>query len=544
MAPSIWSSGTTSSASVVAVAWRSPFEAVAETVGREADRERVGARDTEPGRRIGPADEHRLTGAARDRPLDDADHAQAEGVAGRGRDRHDVAERETEPLGQGDRDDRRAAGVEGREGRRPVARGEGEPPVGVEIRADDRRGIRPAALDGDVEGADRADPGDTRHRVAEVVGDALVGRDRSDGGQQEVARDHVVDPAGGGRACVLADAAERDDHGQADGQGAEGQRGPAAIAHDRAARETLFDAHDERERDARDAGHRRQEERDEQRRAEQDGVDRQALDDGGAAGGARQDHDTDDGDDREDDGQPAQSRGAGRARIEMRPERLDRLDAARPAGRFDGGREGHPDADEQGQDDALDRHDRSLEADRPDGAHGRHDGRGEDEADGHAHDRADDAQDERLAEHEGHDLATAGARGAQEADLADPFRDGHRQRVEDQERAREQGDGGDERGGHREVGRGGAQGRRDVGGGRQDVRLGGEAGLEGGLGRAPAGAVGQPDVDARDGRAAEHGLRGPQRDDHRPPVGVGDGSVAGDDPDDPVGDCSRRCPRW
>ena len=73
---------------------------------------------------------------------------------------------------------------------------------------------------------------------------------------------------------MLADATERDDHRQADGQGAERQRRPAAVADDRAPRETLLDAHDERERDARETGHRRQQERDEERGAEQDRVDR------------------------------------------------------------------------------------------------------------------------------------------------------------------------------------------------------------------------------------------------------------------------------
>ena len=101
---------------------------------------------------------------------------------------------------------------------------------------------------------DRADPGDARDVRGRSAGDALVRGDRPDRGQDELARDDVGDPAGGRRAGVLADAAERDDHGQADGQGAEGQRGPAAVADDRAAGEPLLDAEDERERDARRSG--------------------------------------------------------------------------------------------------------------------------------------------------------------------------------------------------------------------------------------------------------------------------------------------------
>ena len=131
--------------------------------------------------------------------------------------------------------------------------------------------------------------------------------------------------------------------------------------------------------------------------------------------------------------------------------------------------------------------------------------------------RTDDAEDERLGEHERHDLAATRAGGPQQADLADPFGDGHRQRVEDQERAGEQGDRGDQRGRRLEVG-----GRRAQRGGQvlrrgQDVRLRGQARLERGDDRRPGRAGAEADVDAASRRLVEDGLGGLQRDDDRPP---------------------------
>ena len=57
------------------------------------------------------------------------------------------------------------------------------------------------------------------------------------------------------------------------------------------------------------------------------------------------------------------------------------------------------------------------------------------------------------------DLAAGGAGRAQQPDLAGPLGDGHRQGVEDQERAAEQRERGDQRGGRLEVGRRGAERR-------------------------------------------------------------------------------------
>ena len=114
--------------------------------------------------------------ATRDGPLDDADDAQVEGAAGRGRDGDDVTDREVEPLGEADREDRRATGIERRERRAAVAGDEGQPAVGVEVRAGRPRRHRcgcPATATSNMPiGLTRATPG---HRVEDVVGDAFVG---------------------------------------------------------------------------------------------------------------------------------------------------------------------------------------------------------------------------------------------------------------------------------------------------------------------------------------------------------------------------------
>ncbi len=70
--------------------------------------------------------------------------------------------------------------------------------------------------------------------------------------------------------------------------------------------------------------------------------------------------------------------------------------------------------------------------------------------------------DEGLDEDERGELTAGRARGAEQAELADPFHDGHRERVEDEERPGEQGDRGDQGGRGREVtGRGAQRRRRD-----------------------------------------------------------------------------------
>ena len=117
----------------------------------------------------------------------------------------------------------------------------------------------------------------------------------------------------------------------------------------------------------------------------------------------------------------------------------------------------------------------------------------------------------RLDEDEALDLAAGRAGRPQQADLADALDDGHREGVEDEERAGEQGDRGDQRGRRLEVGRRGAQRGGEVRGRGEDVRLDGERDLEGGgdtaavarraRGRCPPGS--RPVV-------AEDGLRRPR----------------------------------
>ena len=222
-----------------------------------------------------------------------------------------------------------------------------QPAVVGHVGADDRGRVGARPVERDVEGGDRADPGDARDVAGQVGLDAFVLGDRPDRGHDELARDDVGDPAGGRGAGVLADAAEGDDHRQPDGQAAEGQRRAAAIAHDRAAREALLEAEQERERRAGDPGDGGQHERDEQGGDEQDRVDDEGLDDAGRGPGARQDDDADERDDDEHGGQPAQPGVARGRQVEPRPERLDRLDAAGAAGRLEGGGEGHADPDER-----------------------------------------------------------------------------------------------------------------------------------------------------------------------------------------------------
>ena len=221
MAPSIRSSGTTSRAS-----W--PADARSASLGRggaagvEADGEDVGAGDAETVGRVAPADEHRLAGRARDGALDDARRCAGRGPSRRPSARVSVWPTvEAEPLGEGRRDDRRAAGVEGRERGRPVAGDEpSRPSAAMSAPTTAAASVRvPSSATSNV--AMRADPGDAGDGAGEVGHDALVRRDRPDGGQDELARDDVGDPAGGGGAGVLADAAEGDDHRQPDGQAAE-----------------------------------------------------------------------------------------------------------------------------------------------------------------------------------------------------------------------------------------------------------------------------------------------------------------------------------
>jgi hypothetical protein len=156
------------------------------------------------------------------------------------RHRQDLVDGQAEAGGQPGRDDRRTAGVERGERRIAVAVDEASRPsaamsapttAAASVRTPSRATSKVAI------GLTRATPG----RAGQVLGDALVLGDRADRGQDELARDDVGDPAGGRGAGVLPDPAERDDHRQPDRQAAEGQRGPAPVADDGAAGEPLLE---------------------------------------------------------------------------------------------------------------------------------------------------------------------------------------------------------------------------------------------------------------------------------------------------------------
>ncbi len=161
--------------------------------------------------------------------------------------------------------------------------------------------------------------------------------------------------------------------------------------------------------------------------------------------------------------QPAQPRPARRRRVDPVAQGLDRRDRAGPSGGLDGG------GDRDAERDRDHRHDRgrarvdSLERDRRDRPQvDRHQLR-EEQAGADSDDATKKAEDHGLDDDECHELATGRARCPEQAELADPLGDGHRQRVEDQEGAHEQGDGGDQRRGRAEVRGRAAQGARDVG---------------------------------------------------------------------------------
>ena len=91
---------------------------------------------------------------------------------------------------------------------------------------------------------------------------------------------------------------------------------------------------------------------------------------------------------------------------------------------------------------------------------------------------------------------TRGAGSTEQAELAQAFDDGHRERVEDQEGAGEQGDRGDERRRRREVAGRRLHRRRDVARRGDDVRLAEQSRLERVDDRDGIGAGCQVEVDA------------------------------------------------
>ena len=200
-------------------------------------------------------------------------------------------------------------------------------------------------------------------------------------------------------------------------------------------------------------------------------VDRDRADRPGRASVARPDQQTGKGDRHEHDDEPAQP-GAPRGRhVQTRPHRLDRGDPGGPAGRFEGGCQRDEDPDGDGGRRIEERQLRALERHRADRAEVRDHRRREQRTEQDPDRRTDEPDGERLGQDERADLDAGRPGGPQQPDLAEPLDDRHRERVEDQERAGEQGDRGDHRGRGLEVGGGGPQRVGEVLGRRNDIRF-------------------------------------------------------------------------
>ena len=320
-------------------------------------------------------------------------------------------------------------------------------------------------------------PGEVAQRLVE----ALVGRAREDRGHDEVAGHDVGDPGAGRRAGVLPDAAEGDDHGQADGQRPDRQRRAAAVAQDRGPGEALLEPGDERERGARPPGRgragrtartarragawRRRRARERARRRRPSAARRTGRPRRPCAKTAT-----------------SQRRRARRAlgrSIRALSASTGGMRPARRAG-LQGRREGHGEPDREGGEGALGGDARVPAAARRRPSRPRRAMTAARTAPSSTPiSGPDDADGQGLDEDERGQLAAGRAGRAQQAELADPLDDGHRERVEDEERAREQGDRRDERGRGREVTGRGAHRGPEVARRREHVRLGEQRRLEG-----------------------------------------------------------------
>ena len=379
-----WISGkvTTSRAASAAVDARS-VPGRRRGIGLEADREGIGAEHPEAVDGIVPADEHRLAAAAGQRSFGDPDDAQRQdGAVDRG-DIHGLVEGEAQASGQTLRHDGRAAFVQGREGRSPVARQEDEPSVRGQVGARHGRAIRSVGPHGDVE---RPDLGHTGHarRLGEGRRHTLVGGDGPDRGRDDVTRDDVGDPGAGGDPCVLADRTEGHDGRKPDRERPDGQDRAAPVTGQRPTGQALLEAEQQRERRTSEATEWPQDERQQERRGEQDRVHGERPADTGVTDPTRPDEQAGDGHRDEDDDQPAQAGAPGGGAFGSAPQGLDRRDAAGPTRRPQGGRQGHRDPDDERRDDGRDRHLGGIDGhvtDRPDpGDHHRREHRSEDDA--------------------------------------------------------------------------------------------------------------------------------------------------------------------
>ena len=365
--------------------------------------------------------------------------------------------RQAEPVRDGPRDDRRPRR---RRGRRAPRRGRRHERAAGRRRRGRRRRPRPrrsrTPSTGDVERRDRADPGDAvdgRERRPRTSSSRATGRIEV---SELVARDRRRRARPRPRPRVLADAAERDDHRQADRQRPDGQRRPArgrgrsprGRAAPRAGRRAGTAARPP------GRGHR-QDERARAGRAEQQRRRRRATGaSAGPAGVARPDEQAGDADGHEHGDQPAQPRAPRRRRARPRS-RSASTGGMRPARR----------AGSRAAASVTPRPISTTATTDAGWGSARSNGTARDRPELERHQLGEDERRRRAraaprrprgstawARTNPVSLAARRARRPQQPDLADPLGDGHRQRVEDQERADEQGDRGDQRGRRLEVG--------------------------------------------------------------------------------------------
>ncbi len=386
--------------------------------------------------------------------------------------------------------------------------------VAREVVTDHRRTVEPPPIDRQVEGRERTH-GMHAGQAPERLVDALVERPREDRGEDEIARHDVRDPCARGGPGMLADATERDDECQPDRECSDGQRRPRAVAQDRRPGESLLQARERDERQAADACQRREQDRDEQCDAQEDRVDHEGTDKRTLARRARPDEESEQADCDEDADEPAEPGAPGRRQLEAGLERLDGGDATGPASGFDGCGERHTQTDDDRRERVDRPDDRRAHRHVPDGPQPRGDARGQRPADDDAERGAEDADDGCLDEDVRGELPTRGTGRAQQTELADTLDDRHRQRVEDQERPREERDRSDKGGRRGEVAGRRFHRRGKVAWRRDRVRLRKERRLERVDDRGRVRPGDQVQVDASHALGAEHRQRdGQVRDDH------------------------------
>ncbi len=369
--------------------------------------------------------------------------------------------------------------------------------------------------------------------------EALVEAAREDRGQDEVPRDDILEPRAGGGPGMLPDPAEGDDHGQSDGQGADGQRRPRPVAQDGGPGQALLEARHHDERGAGDPGQGRQGEWHGEGGDEQDPVDGERAQEGDLAGAAGPGQEADDRDEAEHGHEPAGAGASGGGQVQPGAQRLHGRDATGPPGGLGRRREGHDEPDREGGQRIRPGDQRTCQGDVADRAHPRRDRGRERRSERYTDHRPRQPDQRGLDDDVRRELSAPSARGAQEAELADALDDGHRQRVEDEERAREQGDRGDQRGRRRELAGRRAHRGRKVRWRRHDVGLAEEPLLEEvrDVRRGPARL--QQDVDAGDPVDPEDRSGDVESRDDHPPVRSAPWPVAGEDPDDPQVDGRR-----